>query len=140
MEEVTLIAGELFTDHRGTVASLNRFLFDEVRRCYFLRHPDCTVKRGWNGHRYERKWFYPLRGEFEIELVRIDDWEHPSADLPVQCHRLSDTRSEILCVPGGFASCIRATQPDSILMVGSDKTLDESVSDSWKFPIGMWNR
>lgn len=135
MDGISLIQGELFTDNRGTIASLNNFHFDEIRRCYFLRHPDTSVQRGWNGHKFEKKWFYPIKGSFAIAVARLSDMESGNANPAYSVFKLSETNSQILCVPGGHATCIKALETDSILMVGSDKLLEGSKSDSYKFAI-----
>jgi len=132
---VRIIEGEVFTDARGRISSLNHFCFEDVNRVYFIHHPDVSVIRGWHGHRQEKKFFYCVRGSFTIGLVEIDDWHAPSRDLPVEKVTLSEEKSRIVCVPEGFASCIKADVADSTLMVLSGKTLEEAVTlqDSYRF-------
>ncbi len=141
MADVKVIQGEIFEDARGRISSLNSFRFGEVGRVYFLHHPDVSVLRGWNGHRLEKKWFYCVNGAFTIGLVEIDNWESPSKDLEVKMHRLSDTESRILCVPEGYASCIKADIPDSTLMVLSGKTMQDALEaqDNWKYEKNYWS-
>ena len=137
---VEIIQGEIFRDHRGRISSLNDFRFDGVNRVYFITHPDPSVIRGWQGHKLEKKWFYCVRGAFRIGLVEIDDWEHPSRDLKPEVIRLSEEESRIVCVPEGFASCIKADLPDSTLMVFSGKTLADAmqVPDCYRFDKDYW--
>lgn len=138
MGTVERILGERFEDARGCIASLNQFHFDEVKRMYVLHHCDTTTRRGWNGHQFERKWFFCTKGRFTIRLVAIDNWISPSPTLPVEVYELSSAQSELLCVPAGYASLIQATEVDSILTVFSDKTVAESQMDSYKFDATMW--
>lgn len=140
MAAAEIIEGEIFRDARGKIASLNRFSFADVRRVYFITHPDVSVIRGWNGHKLERKWFCCIKGAFTIGLVEIDDWMTPSKALKPGIFHISEEKSEILCVPAGFASCIVAEVPDSTLMVLSDKTFDEAmaVQDSYRFDTDYW--
>jgi dTDP-4-dehydrorhamnose 3,5-epimerase len=138
MDTIELLAGEVFKDARGQISSLNNFHFDGVKRMYILHHSDTVTRRGWNGHQFERKWFYCIKGAFELSVVTIDNWEAPSPTLQPEIHHLSSDQSALLCIPAGRASLIRATLPDSILMVLSDKTLDESVADSYKFDVNLW--
>lgn len=138
MSEVKIIEGELYSDERGVIASLNNFKFDSIRRCYFVRHSRTDILRGWNGHRYESKWFYPLKGTFAVAVVRIDDMENPKPAEEPSVYILSDKKSEILAVPAGHATCLKALEKDSIIMVGSDKLLEESKSDSYKFDSSLW--
>ena len=138
MENVSIIKGEIFKDHRGQISSLNSFHFDGVRRAYFIHHPDDTVIRGWHGHQFERKWFYCLKGQFSVALVRIDDWANPSQSLVPEIYHLSEEESCLVCVPAGYANCLKAHTPDSIMLVLSDKTLDEAKDDSWRYDKTMW--
>lgn len=138
MSDVKIVEGEIFRDHRGQISSLNSFRFDGVRRSYFIHHPDASVVRGWHAHQHERKWFYCIRGEFTIGLVKIDDWENPSPQLQAEIHRLTDADSRLLCVPAGYANCIKAATAGSILMVLSDVPLPEAYGDSWRYDSSMW--
>jgi len=138
MSEIKVISGEIFEDHRGRIASLNNFRFDDIKRYYVIHHPDATVVRGWHGHRFEKKWFYCIKGSFTLALVRVDNWEEPSVGLHADIFGLSDKESKIVCVPEGYANCIKAGEPDSIMMVYSDKILAEALGDSWRYDSRMW--
>jgi dTDP-4-dehydrorhamnose 3,5-epimerase len=133
-----VIAGEVFCDARGRIASLNTFHFEDVRRMYVVHHPDTTVVRGWDGHRFERKWFFCSAGAFRVSLVEIDNWETPSKDLKPSFYDLEEGTSALLCVPAGYANCFKATQPGSTLVIFSDKTVEESVADSYRFDKDTW--
>lgn len=140
MADVKIISGEIFQDARGKISSLNAFRFDGVNRVYFIHHPDVSVIRGWHGHRLEKKWFYCVKGEFTIGLVEIDDWEKPSKNLKPVLYDLTDQESRIICIPEGFASCIKAELQDSVLMVLSGKTLEHAMTepDSYRFDKDYW--
>ena len=43
MSKVQVIEGEIFTDYRGLISSLNDFDFEGVERFYFIHHPDADV-------------------------------------------------------------------------------------------------
>ena len=136
--EVKIIDGEIFRDERGQISSLNAFRFDGVERFYFIHHPDVSVIRGWHGHQHEKKWFYCVKGAFTIGLVEIDDWDNPSKDLKAQKYHLTESDSRILCVPEGYANCIKASIPGSVLLVFSGKTLPEAYADSWRYDKSLW--
>lgn len=139
-EKVTLIQGEVFTDHRGRITSLNAFRFPGVERVYFIHHSNADVVRGWHGHQFERKWFYCVKGSFRMGFVRPDNWEHPSADLEPEFFELDEHNSQIICVPPGYANCLKAHRPGSVLMVLSGATYPECLADSWRYPTSMWWR
>lgn len=138
MDRVEVIDGEIFTDERGGISSVNGFDAKDVRRFYLIHHPDTAVIRGWNGHKFERKWFYCVKGAFALALVKIDMWENPSANLEPEIFYLSARKSRIIAVPAGYASCMKAVEPDSIMITLSDKAIAESAQDSWKFDKNMW--
>ena len=138
MADVKIIDGEIFRDQRGQISSLNAFRFPGIERFYFIHHPDTSVIRGWHGHQHEKKWFYCVKGAFTIGLVEIDDWENPSPELKAQKYHLTEEESKIICVPEGYANCIKASIPGSILLVFSGKTLPEAYSDSWRYDNKLW--
>ena len=139
MSEIKVIQGEIFCDERGQISSLNAFRFaDEVKRFYFIHHPDVSVIRGWHAHQYEKKWFYCVKGAFTLGLVKIDDWDNPSPELVPSIYTLTDSDSKIVCVPEGYANCIKASVPGSVLMVFSGKILENALGDSWRYDKNMW--
>ena len=138
MADVKIIDGEIFRDQRGQISSLNAFRFPGVERFYFIHHPDTSVIRGWHGHQHEKKWFYCVKGAFTIGLVEIDNWENPSPELKAQKYHLTEQESKIICVPEGYANCIKTSIPGSILLVFSGKTLPEAYSDSWRYDSKLW--
>ncbi len=138
MENIQVIQGEIFRDTRGVISSLNSFHFEGVKRCYIIHHPDSNVIRGWHAHQNERKWFYCIKGRFSVALVKIDNWANPSKDLKAECYLLSENDSKIVCVPKGFANCLKAHDQDSVMLVLSDKILEEALEDSWRYDNSMW--
>ena len=139
-EEVKVVEGEVFTDHRGVINSLNHFNPEKegVRRLYFIYHPDASVVRGWHGHKNERKWFYCVKGSFCLATVKIDDWENPSEDLKAEIFHLSEKESRIVCVPKGYANCLKAKGEGSVMLVLSDVPVPEAYSDSWRYDSSLW--
>ena len=138
MSRVTIVEGEIFCDARGQISSLNNFHFHGVERCYIIHHPDRSVVRGWNGHQHEKKWFYCIKESFTLGLVEVDNWEYPSKNLKAEIFSLSDKESKIICVPEGYANCIKAHEDGSILLVFSGKILEEALLDSWRYDKSMW--
>lgn len=138
MSEIQIIQGEIFADFRGQISSLNDFRFDGVQRVYFIHHSDKSIVRGWHAHQFERKWFYCIKGEFTIALVKPDNWESPSENLDAEIICLSENDSKIVCVPEAYANCVKASKDDSVLMVFSDKTIPEAYADSWRYDSALW--
>ena len=138
MSKIEIVNGEVFRDERGQISSLNAFRFPGVERVYFIHHPDVSVVRGWHAHKWEKMWFYCVQGSFTIALVELDNWENPSPDLKPEIFEIDERDSKIICVPEGFANCIKAHEKDSVLMVFSGKILEEALLDSWRYDKNMW--
>lgn len=138
MSDIRIVQGGIFRDYRGELVHVNDFHLEGAHRYYIIKHDSTEVIRGWHGHQHEGKWFQCLRGGFRLAFVRPDNWEHPSPDLKPEIFTLTAERSELLCLPPGYANCIRATEPDSILLVFSGKVLEEAVHDSWRWDPSMW--
>ena len=137
-ETPSIIKGGTFTDNRGTMRFVNAFDFPDVKRFYFIKHPDTAVVRAWQGHQFEKKYFYPITGSFIVAWVKIDDFENPSDDLIPEYHILSANNSEIISVPKGYANGLKALEPNSELMVFSDLDVENSVREKIRFPSEMW--
>ena len=139
MSEIKIYEGGIFADERGELRHMNSFNLGGARRYYVITHESTEVIRGWHGHRFEGKWFQCLRGGFNLAFVKVDDWEHPSQDLTPELFHLTEQKSQLIALPEGYANCIRATEPGSILLVFSEKELPEAELDSWRWPPQMWN-
>ena len=138
MTEIKVIQGEIFHDERGQISSLNDFHFEGVKRTYIIHHPDASVIHGWHAHQFERKWFYCIKGSFTVALVKVDDWNSPSPDLQAELFHLTESDSCLVCVPAGYANCLKAHEAGSIMQVYSDKVLSEALGDSWRYDKNMW--
>lgn len=134
-----IIKGNIHADHRGTVRFVNDFGFDSVKRFYTITHPDTKIIRGWQGHKIETKYIYAAKGSFRISWIKIDHWDNPAKDLEVHSKVLTDQESEILVIKPGHATAIQALIPGSTMVVFSDKTLEESKADDYRFEIDYWN-
>ena len=137
-EKPSIIKGGTFTDNRGTMRFVNAFDFPDVKRFYFIKHPDTSVVRAWQGHQFEKKYFYPITGSFIVAWVKIDDFENPSDDLIPEVHHLSAKSSELLSIPKGYANGLKALEPNSELMIFSDLGVEESVKEKIRFPSDKW--
>lgn len=137
-EKPTIIKGGIFSDERGTMRFVNEFRFSDVKRFYFIKHPNTSIVRAWQGHQFEKKYFYPISGSFVIAWVKIDDFENPSDKLIPEYHILSADNSEILSVPKGYANGLKALEQDSEIMIFSDTSLEDSVNENIRYPADKW--
>jgi dTDP-4-dehydrorhamnose 3,5-epimerase len=137
-QKPTIIKGGTFSDDRGSMRFVNDFHFNDVRRFYIIKHPNIDFIRAWQGHQFEKKYFYPIAGSFVIAWVKIDDFENPSQNLVPEYIFLSSKKSEILSVPKGYANGLKALEPNSEILVFSDMYLDDSLGENIRYPSGWW--
>lgn len=137
--EIQLIRGDLAVDDRGEVGFVNDFNFAGVKRFYTVSNHRRGFIRAWHGHRHEAKYVTVTSGSAIVAAVRIDDWEHPSADLPVFRTVLSASKPAVLYIPAGFANGFMSLTDDARLMFFSTVTLEEGLSDDVRFHARSWN-
>ena len=137
-EQPTIIKGATFSDNRGSMRFVNDFRFGDVKRFYFIKHPETSGIRAWQGHQFEKKYFYPITGSFVVAWVKIDDFNNPSDNLIPEYYILTASNSEIISIPKGYANGLKALEPNSELMIFSDMNLEESVNEKIRFKSEKW--
>ena len=130
MSDIKFIEGGIFTDYRGQISHVNDLDMQEIKRFYIIHQKDTSIIRAWHAHQHEKKWFYVVKGSFTTAFVKIDNWENPSPKL--------EPEIKILLIPECYANGIKANEPDSTLLVYSDKILSDAVHDSWRYDKDMW--
>ena len=138
MSEIKEIQGGISVDYRGEIFYVNSLDMSEIERFYIIHQNDTSIIRAWHARQYEKKWFYAIKGSFTTAFVKIDNWESPAIDLVPEVFHLSASDSKILLIPEGYANGIKADEPDSILMVFSNKVLSEALKDSWRYNSNLW--
>ena len=133
-----IIKGGSHTDQRGTISFVNDFDMGQVKRFYVIDHPNTEVIRGWRGHKIEQRWFHVAKGVFTIDLVKIDDFDSPSVDLPVTQFKLFAKDTEILHVPAGYASSIQALAANSKVIVFADYGVENAPLDDFLYPVNYF--
>ena len=128
MSDIKFIEGGIFTDYRGQISHVNDLDMQEIKRFYIIHQKDTSIIRAWHAHQHEKKWFYVVKGSFTTAFVKIDNWENPSPKLEPEIFQLTE----------GYANGIKANEPDSTLLVYSDKILSDAVHDSWRYDKDMW--
>jgi len=134
-----IIYGDFHKDARGIVTFFNHFIMDSVKRMYIIEPSDKYDIRAWQGHRYERKWFYPLVGNFDVRLIKPLNWDNPNKVSETFKFTLESNSNEILHIPGGFINGFRGLDSGAKLMVFSNLSLDDSKIDDIRFPTELWN-
>jgi len=139
MDEPKLIAGNIGIDDRGEVGFVNDFDFAGVKRFYTVRNHRRGFVRAWHAHRREAKYVTATSGAALVGVVPIDDWEHPSKDLPVLRFVLSAHKPSVLYIPAGYANGFMSLTGDAMLMFFSTSALEQSKGDDIRFPARYWD-
>lgn len=137
--EPKLIKGDSHTDNRGKVTFNNSFVCESIKRIYFIENQTIDFIRGWQGHKIEQRWFTVTKGSFKISLIKIDNWDSPSLSLVPIEFILEDENMDVLHVPFGYISKIKALEDNSKLMALSDFALGE-IQDEYRFPLELFNQ
>ncbi|WP_298615760.1 dTDP-4-dehydrorhamnose 3,5-epimerase family protein [uncultured Odoribacter sp.] len=138
MPELKFVEGGISVDFRGQISHVNDLNMSEIERFYIIHQKDSSIIRAWHAHQHEKKWFYVVKGSFTATFVKVDNWENPSPALQAEIFQLNAQQSKVLLVPEGYANGFKANEPDSILLVFSNKILSEAVKDSWRYDKEMW--
>ncbi|WP_316790845.1 WxcM-like domain-containing protein [Pedobacter frigoris] len=129
-----LIPGGQHTDSRGTLTFLNDFDMSEVKRFYMIQNRDTAVIRAWRAHKIEQRWFYAINGEFLIRAVKIDNFDAPDNDLPIEEYTISAISNQVLHVPLGYATSVQAITNESKLLVFADYGIENAKFDDYLYP------
>ena len=107
------IIGNQHSDSRGRLLFNNDFDISEVKRIYVIENSSVDFIRAWQGHKIEQRWFSAMRGSFEIKLIAIDDWDKPNPLLECETFQLKSGNLDILHIPSGYVSSIKALEDNS---------------------------
>lgn len=125
-----VINGDVFSDNRGTLKSVNDFNMSSVVRMYSIE-PKLGVVRAWQGHKLETKWFYVVKGSFMVKTMNME------TNYVNEYQLISDV-PQILKIPCGNYNGFEALEAGSILMVYSDFDLKESKDDDFRLSIDQY--
>lgn len=132
---VKFIKGGIASDQRGSIRFVNDFDMTEVKRFYIIKNENTEVIRGWRGHKMEKRWFYVLSGGFYLDLVKIDNWENPSQDLPIERLVITSNDQQVIMVPDGYATAFQAIEDSSQLLVFANYGIDNAMKDDFVWPV-----
>lgn len=133
-----IITGNKHEDERGIITYNNEFDTSDIKRIYTIENHSLGFIRGWQGHKIEQRWFAAMKGEFEVSVIEIDDFDQPSKDLKISKYRLSDESLTYLHIPSGYITAIQAKKEGSKLLVLADYALGE-IQDEYRFALDYFN-
>lgn len=137
--KVEFIPGGIHVDDRGQIIFCNGFDMKTVRRFYMVSNHEPKFIRAWHGHKKETKFVFVARGTALVSAVKIDNWEKPDKDAVVHQHVLSEKRPGILVMPAGHANGVMTLAAKTQVIFFSDRTLEESKGDDYRYDSHYWN-
>jgi dTDP-4-dehydrorhamnose 3,5-epimerase-like enzyme len=138
LNNLSIINGGFFNDNRGRLDFVNEFDLSKINRMYFITNKKVNFFRGWQGHKIESRWFFCVRGKFEVKLVEIDDWKNPSNDLEPKVFILEEENPKVLYIPKGYVNGFKSLEKNSKLMVFSNFKLGINPNDDVRFESDKW--
>jgi len=139
MLKPNVMMGAKAFDDRGSVAFVNDFNFDGVRRFYMVENHRQGFVRAWHGHKKEAKYILVVSGAALIGTVKIDHWEDPSPDLQPEKFVLSEQKPTTLYVPPGYANGFKSLTPNLKIMFFSTATMEETKGDDFRYAARKWD-
>jgi len=139
LDKPLMMSGGLSVDDRGEVSFVNDFCFQDVKRFYTVSNHRTGFVRAWHAHRKEAKYVTAVVGSAIVGAVRIDNWEKPSRELPVERFVLSANKPSVIYIPPGYANGFMSLTHDLKLMFFSTSTLEESAGDDIRYDSRLWN-
>lgn len=125
-----VINGDVFSDYRGKLKSINDFNMYSIVRMYSIES-ELGVIRAWQGHKLETKWFYVIKGSFLVKTMNMDSHQ-------VGVYKLNSVEPKVLKIPGGNYNGFEASEAGSILIVFSDFDLQQSKEDDYRVGIDQY--
>ena len=138
-KEITFIEGTISVDDRGQLISCNDFDMKNIRRFYIVSNHEPRFIRAWHAHKRETKFVTVISGAAIVATVKINNWKSPGKKAKVHRYTLSDKKPGILAIPPGYANGFMNLTPDTKLMFLSDRTLEESKNDDFRYEARYWN-
>jgi len=135
--EVQILKGGSHEDQRGIICFNNDFDLSLIKRAYTITNHSIEFIRGWQGHKIESRWFASMKGEFEIMVIKLLDFDNPDSAEEIQKFLLSDNSLSFLHVPHGHITAIRACNQDNKLLVLADYNLNE-IQDEYRFDLNTF--
>lgn len=134
-----LIQGNVFVDQRGTLKFMNDIDLSPIKRFYTIQNANTEVVRAWQGHKIESKWFFVMKGSFKIGAVEINNFENPDTTIKPSFYELTESNHQILLIPKGYANGFIALEPNSVMMVFSDHSLEDCKDDNFRLDATLWS-
>ena len=136
---IQFLEGGTSIDDRGRVSFVNDLKLEDFKRLYLVENHTRHFVRAWHGHKHEKKAVLCISGAAIVAAVKVDNWEKPSENLPLERFILSAEKPGFLVIPAGYANGFMTLEDRTKLLFLSDKILKQSMEDDIRFPARFWN-
>ncbi len=133
-----LIRGGSFTNKNGTIKFINGFSLKGFERFYQIDLPKKNIIRAYHGHMKESKAVFVISGSILLCIVRMTNSKIPSKKIKVKRIILRSSLPQIYLVPPKYANGIMSLEKNTKVFFFSDKTLQESKKDDFRFDENYW--
>lgn len=137
MKKNTFTGGK-FTNEKGTIKFVNDFKLSKYKRFYAIEMPKKKIIRAFHGHIKESKAVYVASGSVLLNYVKLTDKINPSKKAKVNKIILKSESPQIVLIPKGFANGIMSLEKNTQVIFFSDKTVNESEKDDYRFSEDYW--
>lgn len=132
MSKKELYNGAVAVDDRGSVAFVNDFDFEDVKRFYQVSNHKRGFIRAWHGHENEGKYVYVVKGSAKVAYVKM------KGGVPPVWMVLSDKSPKVMYIPPGYANGFKTLEEGTIIQFFSTSTLEESQGDDTRYEWTHW--
>lgn len=135
---VKLINGGVFSDNKGTLRFVNNFTFKGVKRFYQIDINKKNIVRAFHGHMRESKTVFVISGSILLCLAKINDPKNPSKKIKIKKIVLDSKSPKVCIIPPKYANGFMSLEKNTKVIFYSDRTLEESEKDDFRFPKKYW--
>ena len=137
--KIKIYSGGVSVDERGQLDYFNEINFKSIKRFYIVQNHKDKFIRAWHAHKKESKLIQVISGAALICAVKIDNWKKPNKKANVFKKILSVNKPELLFIPKGYANGAMTLTRNTKIMYYSDKILNDSISDDFRYDFDYWN-
>lgn len=139
MDKPKIIEGKYHFDNRGSLRFFNDISLLKYKRFYDVSNYKNNFIRAWHGHKKESKMAIVRQGAAIFGLVKIDKWDKPSKNLNVKTFVMDYKSPSVLVIPKGYANGFMNLKSNTSITFYSDKALNESLDDDYRYDYDYWN-
>ena len=132
----SIILGGDHLDSRGRIVFFNTLSFEEIKRFYCLHLNKANELRAWQGHQFEKKWYVVLKGKLRLNVLEFNKWG--SDDYHFNGYYLEENDPKVIFIPEGSFTGFMPLVDDTMLIIFSNKLLEESLNDDYRYDKDKW--